>query len=174
MAIRPVENGEECTPVVFAADTKSPEETIHLGEVLGTILPKGSIVALTGELGAGKTVLTKGIGKGLGVSDEREVTSPTFVLVNEYRGRVPVYHLDLYRLNDSAQVEDLGWSELVSGTGVIVIEWAERAPGLLPEDRVEVALRWAGLEERELIFTGKGQGGTETVRRLREKWKKEN
>jgi tRNA threonylcarbamoyladenosine biosynthesis protein TsaE len=165
---------EAHTPMVLRTATKSPEETIHLGEILGGLLPKGSIVALSGELGAGKTILTKGIGRGLGVPDDREVTSPTFVLVNEYRGRVPVYHLDLYRLHEAGQVEDLGWNEFISGSGVIVIEWAERAPGLLPDDRVDVVLRWAGLEDREFVFTGIGPDGREAVRRLREKWEKEN
>jgi tRNA threonylcarbamoyladenosine biosynthesis protein TsaE len=92
----------------FEVVTQNPDQTMRLGRLLGEILPPGSFVALVGSLGAGKTLLTKGLARGLGVEDDREVTSPSFVLVNEYRGRIPVYHLDLYRLDSYAEVEGIG------------------------------------------------------------------
>ncbi len=132
------------------------------------------MVALTGELGAGKTVFTKGLARGLGVADDREVTSPTFVLVNEYQGRLPIYHLDLYRLPDAADLEDLGWTEFTGGPGITIVEWAERAAEILPEDRIDLDIRWAGLNERTFRFTGKGPAGAQAVRCLKEKWDKED
>ncbi len=149
--------------------TKSPAQTLYLGRALGRLLGSGAVVALTGNLGAGKTVLAKGIALGVGVQDEKEVTSPSFVLVNEYRGRLPVYHVDLYRLQDPLQVEDLGWEEYISGAGVTLIEWAERAAGLLPDERIEVCLEWVSLEERKIRFVGKSEAAKEIIAQLGEK-----
>ncbi len=101
------------------------------------MLAKGSLVALMGDLGSGKTVLAKGIAMGLGVEDEREITSPSFVLVNEYRGKLPVRHVDLYRLQSPGEVEDLGWDELTSGPAVILVEWAEKAASLCPRKELK-------------------------------------
>ncbi len=159
---------------ILELNTRGPDETRRLGELFGSLLPGGTVVALTGELGAGKTVLTKGLARGLGVTDDREVTSPSFVLVNEYQGRVPIYHLDLYRLPEAAEVEELGWTEFMGGPGVTVVEWAERAAELLPQDRIDIDIHWVGLEERAFRFEGKGPGGAETVRRLKENWHKED
>jgi tRNA threonylcarbamoyladenosine biosynthesis protein TsaE len=153
--------------------TKGPIQTLHLGRVLGRILPVAAVVALMGDLGAGKTVLAKGIAEGLGVKNEQEVTSPTFVLINEYQGRVPVHHLDLYRLNDFAEMEDLGWEELLYGKGVTIIEWAEKMLPDLPEERIDVFLQWIGPEERKIIFRGKGKEAQILVNSLREIWKEE-
>jgi tRNA threonylcarbamoyladenosine biosynthesis protein TsaE len=155
---------------IWEVITKNPDQTLRLGLVFGGILPQASTVALIGDLGSGKTLLAKGIARGLGVEDEREVSSPTFVLVNEYRGRVPVLHVDLYRLGDSLEVEDLGWEEFFSGPGVTLVEWAEKVPDLLPEDRVEVYLHWMGTGERKLVFVGKGRTARGLVEHLRKKW----
>jgi tRNA threonylcarbamoyladenosine biosynthesis protein TsaE len=166
----------EGAEAILELKTRSPEETLRLGEVFGSLLPPGALIALTGELGAGKTVFTKGLARGLGIGDEREVTSPSFVLVNEYQGRVPIYHLDLYRLPEPAgaeEVEELGWTEFLGGPGVTIVEWAERAAELLPQDRIDLDIRWAGFAERIFYFVGRGPGGAETVRRLTEKWHKE-
>lgn len=165
----PAESGEE----ILEVNTESSEETLRLGQVLGNLLQKGSVVALLGELGTGKTVLAKGLAKGLGVQNEREITSPSFVLVNEYHGRIPVYHLDLYRLQSAEQIEDLDWEEFISGSGVTIVEWAEKAARLLPPDRIDVHLRWVSLQERKLVFIGKGQGGREAVVHLGGKWNRE-
>jgi tRNA threonylcarbamoyladenosine biosynthesis protein TsaE len=111
------------TPEVIT--TRSELETTAFGERLGTTLTAGSTLLLVGDLGAGKTTLVRGIAKGLGV-DPDEVSSPTFVLINEYRGRLTLHHVDLYRI-DGAAVDDLGLEEL-SASGVVVIEWADRLP----------------------------------------------
>jgi tRNA threonylcarbamoyladenosine biosynthesis protein TsaE len=157
----------------FEVITESPAQTIRLGRLLGEILPPGSFVALVGSLGAGKTLLTKGLARGLGVEDDREVTSPSFVLVNEYRGRIPVYHLDLYRLDSYAEVEGIGWDEFVSGPGVTLVEWADKVAEELPEERIEIHLQWVGEEKRRLCFSGKGGTGQTLVEELKHKWEKE-
>ena len=159
--------------MAFETISESANQTVRLGRVLGALLPEGSFVALVGGLGAGKTVLTKGIAQGLGVADDREVTSPSFVLVNEYRGRVAVYHVDLYRLENPAEVEGIGWDEFISGPGVTLVEWADKAENQLPEERMEVHLEWAGEEKRRLLFCGKGQIGQRIIEELRRKWMKE-
>src|SRR3990170_4836152 len=108
--------------------TENADETISFGEALGSRLGPGDVVALFGELGSGKTTLTKGIARGAGVA--AEVFSPTFTLIHEHPGRVPFYHVDLYRLTGQEDVEDLGIEEYLYGQGLVVIEWAERAAGL--------------------------------------------
>jgi len=158
---------------IWEVITKNPDQTLRLGHVFGKMLPQASMVALIGDLGAGKTLLAKGIAKGLGVEDEREVSSPTFVLVNEYQGRIPIHHVDLYRLQDSVEVEDIGWEEFISGPGVTLVEWAEKVPDLLPKDRIEVYLHWVGAAERKLVFVGKGQAARDLVGHLRKKWLEE-
>ena len=140
---------------------------------MGEILSGGAFIALIGSLGAGKTLLAKGIAGGLGVKDTGEVTSPTFVLVNEYRGRVPVYHIDLYRLESFAEVEAIGWDEWIGGPGVTLVEWAEKMEDNLPEERVEVHLQWAGEEKRKLLFYGRGRMGRQIIEELRHRWKEE-
>lgn len=152
--------------------SKSAEETFHLGKKMGELLSRGSVVALRGDLGSGKTLLAKGIARGMQVANEGEVTSPSFTLVNEYQGRWKIYHVDLYRLQDAQQIEDLGWEEMIFGQGVTLIEWPEKVFHLLPEDRIEVTLEWVGEEERDLEFSSMGKAGKELILRLREKWMK--
>ena len=144
-----------------------------MGKILGEWLAPGDAVALIGDLGAGKTTLAKGIACGAGVEDEGDVTSPTFVLVNEYQGRFPVYHADLYRLQEAHEVEDLGWEEFIFGNGISLMEWAEKIPGILPEDRIEVRISWLSAEERKFVITGKGAKAQNIVRLLQHKWEKE-
>lgn len=152
--------------------TRTPKETIQLGKDLGQLLRPGEVVALIGELGAGKTTLAKGIAVGAGVADEREVTSPTFVLVNEYQGRIPVYHADLYRLQEEIEVADLGWEEFIFGQGISLLEWAEKIPGILPEERIEVRISWVGPSERKFRISGKG-AQAKIILRLQRSQKKE-
>jgi len=126
--------------------------TIAFGKRLGARLQVGDVIALIGDLGAGKTTLAKGIAEGLGVRHARSVVvSPTFVLVRVYRGRWPVYHIDLHRLHHQApQVLPIGWDDLVEGDGVAMIEWAQRAIDLLPSERLEVYLESAGERGRRI------------------------
>ncbi len=130
--------------------TNSPEATRALGEQLGRLNNPGDIIALSGDLGAGKTCFTQGIARGLGIT--KRVTSPTFILIREYEGRLPLYHFDAYRLDGPADLEQLGSEEYFGGGGVCVVEWAERVATALPEDRVEVELqRVPGEEELRFI-----------------------
>ena len=170
MGIGMVENKPEKGS--FELTSESPEQTIRLGRILGEMLFDGAFVALVGGLGAGKTVLAKGIALGLGVEDEGEVTSPSFVLVNEYRGRVPVYHVDLYRLESPAEVEGIGWDDFIAGPGVVLVEWADRAENHLPPERIEIHLEWAGEEKRRLLFCGSDEKGRGAVEQLRKTWMK--
>ncbi|MDZ7337857.1 MAG: tRNA (adenosine(37)-N6)-threonylcarbamoyltransferase complex ATPase subunit type 1 TsaE [candidate division KSB1 bacterium] len=125
--------------------SQSEEETVALGAELGALLGAGDVVALFGELGAGKTKFIQGVCEGLGV--KRFVCSPSFVLINEYRGRLPVYHFDFYRIRDQEELAELGLEEYFYGEGVCLVEWAERALHLLPEERVEVMIATCSVTE---------------------------
>lgn len=139
-----------------AVTTTSPDETFELGKALAAHLSPGAVVALVGELAAGKTVFTKGLAVGLGVPDADSVTSPAYDLVHEYRGRLPVHHVDLYRLDELSTEDSLWIEEYLQGNGVTVIEWADRFPEILPEDRVEIAFKLAGPDRRVLRIEGRG------------------
>ena len=147
--------------------TRAPEETEAAGEALGALVQAGDVVALSGDLGAGKTLLVRGLARGLGVP-ERRVTSPTFTLVNEYRGgRLTLFHVDLYRLERAEELEDLGLDDLYRQEAVVAVEWPERIPGAIPEERLEVTLRLTGPEAREIAVAGRG----ERARALAEAWR---
>jgi tRNA threonylcarbamoyladenosine biosynthesis protein TsaE len=127
--------------------SRSADETQALGERLAPLLRRGDVVVLTGDLGAGKTVLAKGIAAGLGVSEP--VVSPTFTIVREYEGDIPFQHLDVYRLDHLQEVIDLGLDELLDGHAVTVVEWGEAVSALLPTDRLEVSLMLLPPEEAD-------------------------
>ncbi len=117
----------------------SSEETLKLGEIIGKSLNPGSIIALVGDLGAGKTVLVKGIAKGLGLAEEPN--SPTFVIMNYYEGDIPLYHFDLYRLSDEDELIGIGYDEYFFGNGVCAVEWADRIPGIFPEHAIKIDIK---------------------------------
>jgi len=129
----------------------SSEETFAFGKKLAVLLKPNDVIALHGELGAGKTTLTQGIAQGLGVKDF--VTSPTFILINEYQGRLPFYHIDLYRLDNVDQVAELGIEEYFTKGGVCVIEWAEKLGNLKPAQMHEISIKILGENERELCVS---------------------
>jgi tRNA threonylcarbamoyladenosine biosynthesis protein TsaE len=124
--------------------------------MLGSRLEPGDTVCLYGDLGAGKTSFSYGIALGLEVQ-EQYITSPTFTFVNEYTGRVPFYHIDLYRLKDPEELESIGFEEYIDSDGVTVIEWAERAEDELPEDRLSVYLSYVDEHSREIGFLAEGE-----------------
>jgi tRNA threonylcarbamoyladenosine biosynthesis protein TsaE len=134
--------------------TGSEEETIALGERLAAALRPGMVVLLIGNLGAGKTTLAKGIAQGMGAAAAEEVSSPTFTLIHEYGDPVRLYHIDLYRLDDAAAVATLGLDELFEKRAVVLIEWGERFPELMPAERVEVRLSAGDDESREIAVSG--------------------
>jgi tRNA threonylcarbamoyladenosine biosynthesis protein TsaE len=131
--------------------TATPEETAAVGEALGRTLGPGDVVALYGELGAGKTCFVQGLVRGLDVTGA--ATSPTFVLVNEYRGRLPVHHVDAYRTSSLTELMDLGVLDLMGGDGVTLVEWADKAEPLLPGRTVRVAIDGVGDEPRVITIT---------------------
>ncbi len=135
--------------------TRSAQQTRALGEELALLLQPGDVLALQGDLGAGKTCLIQGICQGLQVEDV--VNSPTFILVNEYAGRIdtteiPVYHFDLYRLADAAELVDLGLEDYIGAGGISLFEWAERAADLLPEPRWDIELEQIADDERQISW----------------------
>jgi tRNA threonylcarbamoyladenosine biosynthesis protein TsaE len=132
--------------------TASAEETEAAGERLGLRLRPGAVVALTGELGAGKTCFVQGLVRGLGASVR--ATSPTFVLVNQYRGRVLVHHVDAYRTDSMTELMDLGLLDLMGGDDVTLIEWADKLEPLLPPDAIRVHIAGVGDEPRTITIRG--------------------
>ncbi len=136
--------------------TESAEETSKIGEQLGRLLSKGNIICLTGDLGAGKTAFTKGIAKGLAVDDY--VTSPTYTIINEYQGRLPLYHFDVYRLNDVEEMYELGYEEYFFGDGIVVLEWADIVRDIIPGERLWITiLNSKGDDSREIIMEPTGE-----------------
>jgi tRNA threonylcarbamoyladenosine biosynthesis protein TsaE len=119
------------------------------------VLTGGEFLALSGALGAGKTALVRGIAAGLGAPAEA-VSSPTFVLAHEYSGRLPLAHFDLYRLNSAQEAELIGLNDYLSGTTVVAVEWADKAPGILPDDRLEMELRHRTVQGRSMRFRATG------------------
>jgi tRNA threonylcarbamoyladenosine biosynthesis protein TsaE len=138
--------------------TESVKATRKLGRRIGRRLSAPLLIALTGELGSGKTALVQGIAQGLDVPAEYAVTSPTFTLINEYPGRLPLYHVDLYRLQDSVDVDDIGLTEVISGDGVVAVEWAEKlAEEDLPSDRIVVGMHIVDDAHRKISLVAYGQ-----------------
>jgi tRNA threonylcarbamoyladenosine biosynthesis protein TsaE len=130
--------------------TGSEEETIALGERLARELPRRAAVLLIGDLGAGKTTLAKGIVKGLGAAEPEEVSSPTFTLIHEYGAQPAVYHVDLYRLDYAREAARLGLEEIFEKEAVVLIEWGEKFPELLPDKRVEIRITSSHDNQREI------------------------
>jgi len=144
--------GERVMEQTFTIQTQSPDETMSFAQKLGSILQEGDVLTLEGDLGAGKTTFTKGLAKGLDV--KRTVNSPTFTIVKEYKGRLPLYHLDVYRLEDSD--EDIGFDEYFYGSGVSVIEWAHFIEEFLPENRLDIKLSYLEGDARQIQLLPKG------------------
>ena len=130
--------------------------TERFGRMLGEVAVGGDILCLDGELGAGKTTLVQAIARGLEVGGEYYVTSPSFAILHEYPGRIPLYHMDFYRLQGSGEVIDLGFEEYFYGSGLTVIEWAERAGEILPEERLSLCLQGHDQDRRLVDIAGRG------------------
>jgi tRNA threonylcarbamoyladenosine biosynthesis protein TsaE len=143
-------------PASLTVISGSAEETFFIGRIMGENVNAGDIVALTGQLGAGKTCLTQGMAAGIGVSESYPITSPTFTLINEYPGRLTLYHFDLYRLNVLQDMEDLGYEEYFFGEGVCVIEWAEKIKGYFSDAVISVSLTYLDEDRREISISGDG------------------
>ena len=148
--------------------TQSAKETVQFGKRIGKILRSGDVVALVGELGAGKTHLIKGLAAGIGVARAGHIASPSFTLIHEYQGRIPFYHVDLYRLGTEEETEDLGIEEYLAKDGVTAIEWADKIPSLLPKESLWIALRYLDSRTRSIHLLAKGTRYHELLRELAE------
>jgi len=149
--------------LLFVAD--SIKKTNFLGRELGSFMLAGDTIALSGELGAGKTTFVKALARGFGVLAD-EVNSPSYTLVNEYYGRLPMYHFDLYRLEGADDVNDLGFDEYMEGDGLAVVEWADLAPQILPPEYLEIKIMITGEESRTFELKAIGKRYMRIVERL--------
>jgi tRNA threonylcarbamoyladenosine biosynthesis protein TsaE len=154
----------------WGAVTHSPAETGALGRALGEVVKGPVVILLSGELGTGKTCFTQGLARGLGVTEDQPVTSPSYALMNHYRGRLNLYHFDLYRLSHVEEVLDLGFEDYLCGTGVTVVEWADRIPGLVPEGLC-IHLVYREGDIRETDFRARGKEAEELLDDLVKRWR---
>ena len=134
--------------------SRSADETKEIGRAIGGAVEAGTLILLIGQLGAGKTTLTQGLADGLGVTAYTK--SPSFVLVNEYQGRLPLFHMDLYRIDDPTEAWELGLDDYLGRDGVLAIEWADRATSIFLEDRLEIHIEYLSDSERQLTVTASG------------------
>ncbi|HEY7376913.1 MAG TPA: tRNA (adenosine(37)-N6)-threonylcarbamoyltransferase complex ATPase subunit type 1 TsaE [Polyangia bacterium] len=151
-------------PLILTA--ASAADTQAIAERLGRLLERGDVLALVGPLGAGKTTFVQGLARGIGVPGERHVASPTFALVNEHPGRVPLVHADLYRIEDARELAELGLTDAFDRAAV-AIEWLDRFPDAAPADRLEIAIAFAPSDARTLTFTPAGARAGALVAALR-------
>jgi len=138
----------------FIISTKNPEETKKLGKEVGKLAKPGDLLAFYGELGVGKTCFIQGISRELEVQDY--VTSPSFTIINEYHGKIPIYHFDLFRLNNAEEILELGYEEYFYGEGLTVIEWAEKIEQLLPKEYLKIDIKFKDRYERTISFIPQG------------------
>lgn len=143
-----------------------PGATQDFGRRLGAKLFPGAVIALVGPLGAGKTFLVRAVAEGLGIADSRVVSSPTFVLIQEYVARLPIYHFDAYRLTSVQEFADLGVHEYFAGDGVCLVEWADRVEPVLPPDLLRVRIEVTGENSRRITLEARGQRYEELLREL--------
>lgn len=150
----------------WSVTSHSERQTKSCGKKLAQLLEGGEIIGLNGELGTGKTCFVRGVAEGLGVGAKAWVRSPTFTLINEYRGRLPLYHIDLYRVSDHAQQEGLNLREYLYDDGVCLVEWFEHLPANETEEFLEVSFAHGGANRRTLTFTAHGERHERILRSL--------
>jgi tRNA threonylcarbamoyladenosine biosynthesis protein TsaE len=132
----------------------SADQTWEIARFMGGKLRKGDVLALSGELGSGKTCFTGGLARGLGIDEKYRITSPTFTLISEYQGRFKLYHFDVYRLNGYSEFEDLGYEEYFCSNGIVVIEWAEKIVKILPANTFFISFEYIDENRRKIIIKG--------------------
>ncbi len=157
--------------VVYELLSCSPYNTMEMGRRLGRLLNKGDLIAFTGDLGSGKTVMIKGIAMGLGI-EEGELTSPTFTIINEYEGLVRFYHIDLFRISKEEELSGIGLEEYLPGDGITAIEWAERIEKLLPPEFLKIIILIEGEMARRLIVEAYGERYKWLAKRLKDEFNK--
>jgi tRNA threonylcarbamoyladenosine biosynthesis protein TsaE len=147
--------------------TRNTSGTIQIGKSIGSLLLPGDVVALVGELGTGKTQFIKGLAVGVGIGKPTYISSPSFTLINEYKGKIPFYHIDLFRLRAEKEAEDLGLEEYFQSGGITAIEWADRIPSLLPREMLWIQISYTGENTRSIEILGRGKRYEELINRLR-------
>lgn len=152
-----------CEKIHFLFTSNSPEDTLAIARALGAALRPGDVVALYGELGAGKTLFCKGVGEALGIAPDR-IVSPTFTIVTEHAGPVPLTHVDVYRLAGARDADEIGMREILSGVGVCLVEWAEKIEELLPRESIKVNMNILGDDRREIAIAAPDLPGFEDFR----------
>ena len=143
---------------ILSVETNSPEETEKFANSLASILEPGDVICLDGDLGAGKTAFTRGVARSLGIREH--ITSPTFTIVNEYEGKMPLYHFDVYRIEDSSEMLEIGFDEYIDGNGICVIEWAKNIMDIIPPDHIDVTIKKDYSKDdsyRQIILEPKGE-----------------
>lgn len=151
--------------------TYSHKETCLFGELVGEIVPKGTVLTLEGDLGSGKTTLVQGLAKGLGVSDTYYITSPTYTLIHEYTGKCRFFHVDLYRLTNPLELEELGFEEILSGDGVVAIEWPDRLPRNYAATCLSIKLDTVDEDIRKIIISSRGLENKDLIGEIGKKLK---
>jgi tRNA threonylcarbamoyladenosine biosynthesis protein TsaE len=146
--------------------TKSVSETIRIGKRIGRLLKTGDVVALVGELGAGKTQFIKGLATGMGIGNPTYISSPSFTLINEYPGKIPFYHIDLFRLEREKEAEELGLEDYFQGGGITAIEWADKIPSLLPKEMLFIHIAYTGKNTRSIEMVDKGKRYEELLKQF--------
>lgn len=153
-------------PAIHSFVSRGVEETLAVGHRLGSALHPGAVIALVGQLGSGKTHLVKGIARGNKTPAGVIVNSPTFVIVNEYPGRIQLFHIDVYRLGGPSELEAIGFDEMCAAGGAVLVEWADRVLECLPADRLEITIELAGPTTRRLQLQATGPDSSALLRRL--------
>lgn len=146
--------------------TNTPEETEELGKLLGSLLTPGMFIALSGDLGGGKTCFTRGIVAAMVPESAHLVASPTFAIMNEYPGAAPVYHFDFYRFSSWREIAELGFEDYFQGHGICIAEWAEKLEELLPRERLDICFAYSGENRRTITFTPSGTDHGRLLERL--------
>ncbi len=144
----------------------TPQETERIGSLVGEMLKGGDVIALSGELGTGKTTLVRGIAQGMKF-DKEEVASPSFTLINEYDGPLPLFHIDLYRLESEQELYEIGYEEYIRGNGVVVIEWADKVHQAIPQESLWIILRYLDAKRREIVMKAQGNRYEKMIEELR-------
>jgi len=137
----------------YQITTRSVDDTQKLGEIIGTAVTGGTVLALTGDLGSGKTAFVQGLARGLEVPDDYYITSPSYTLINEYPGRYPLFHVDLYRISDPMDMENIGLYEILHNSGIVAIEWADRIEQKLLPDPINIHFELTGEKSRKICIT---------------------
>ena len=156
---------------IYQISASSIDQTRRLGQTIGAVLHKRILLAMSGDLGSGKTTFVQGLAKGIGVPDDCYITSPTYTLINEYPGRLPLIHVDLYRISTADEIDDIGLLDIFREHGVTAIEWAEKITDDLPPERIDIVIHVAENETRQIELTAYGSEAQAVIVQIKQRLK---